>query len=107
MARQASIPLTPEQRSLIASVAGLANVAQHGAKAIHPAHAGRERKRLERIDPDGILAATDPAELELRLAADLRREMTELAYKSSRRRQQAMHALAEAEAAEAKLNQLQ
>lgn len=78
-------PLTPEQRSLRASIAAQSRWAQPGARkrqseAISEA---RIRQHEKLVDPDGTL---DPKERRQCAEASLKAEMTRLALKASKAR---------------------
>ena len=85
MSKRATIPLTPEQRSLQARLAAHVLHATHDpSELVAAAHQAAHVTRYEKIvDPDGTLTADERA----RRVEHLRRaEMTRLALASSRAR---------------------
>ena len=76
--------LTPEQRSLRASIAANTRWAKEDPKAgTHKARAGFEARFEREVDPDGTL---DPVERKRRARAAMRAHMQRLALASSRAR---------------------
>jgi hypothetical protein len=80
----------PESRSIVAQIAAAERWGREPDRtaATQPARDGRRAKLRQEIDPDGILAANDPAELEKRVDHLVRAHMLRmsLAAKAARRR---------------------
>lgn len=93
---------TPEERTLSAQIAAAERWGrtQDRTAATEPARRGLRAKFEREVDPDGALAASDPAELERRVDSLMRAHMLRMSLKARSARRRAREAVAAAEAAE-------